>query len=125
MTYSVKYSVFCLLVLLILVKCIFQHVQTEIKKKKKKKKKNDQLTQNFEVCYASIRIFSGLKRVLESGYSGHSLHTDIQHYFALRQFLLKKKKKKCNLTDQSLRHLKTNTFIMLCCSWGSDIAFRT
>ena len=31
-------------------------------KKKRKKEKNDRLTQNFEVCYTSIRIFSGLKR---------------------------------------------------------------
>ena len=30
--------------------------------KKKKTEKNDRLTQNFEVCYTSIRIFSGLKR---------------------------------------------------------------
>ena len=32
------------------------------KKKKKTRKKNDRLTQNFEVCYTSIRIFSGLER---------------------------------------------------------------
>ena len=96
-------------------------------KRQQKKKKNDRLTQNFEVCYTSIRIFQALNVVLESGYSGHSLHIDTQHYFALRQFLFKKKKKKgCNPTNQSLRHLKTNTCIMLLyCSWGSDIAFRT
>ena len=32
------------------------------KQKQKKKEKNDRLTQNFEVCYTSKRIFSGLKR---------------------------------------------------------------
>ena len=83
MIYCVKYIVFCLLVLLMIVEWIFQHVQTEIKnknknkttkqnknnnnnknkkKQKKKQKENDWLTQNFEVCYTSIRIFSGLKR---------------------------------------------------------------
>ena len=60
---------------------------------KKTEKKNDRLTQNFEVCYTSIRIFQALNVVLESGYSGHSLHIDTQHYFALRQFLFKKKKR--------------------------------
>ena len=36
--------------------------QKQKQTKKKKQKKNDRLTQNFEVCYTSIRIFSGLKR---------------------------------------------------------------
>ena len=78
MIYCVKYIVFCLLVLLMIAESIFQHVQTEIKNKNKQKQKhktktktktkakkteeNDRLTQNFEVCYTSIRIFSGLKR---------------------------------------------------------------
>ena len=58
-------------------------------KQKKKKKKKKRLTPNSEVCYASIRFFQALNVVLESGYSGHSLHIDIQHCFSLRQ--LKKK----------------------------------
>ena len=32
------------------------------KQTKQNKNKNDRLPPNFEVCYASIRIFSGLKR---------------------------------------------------------------
>ena len=37
MIYCVKYIVFCLLVLLMIVEWIFQHVQTEIKNKNKNK----------------------------------------------------------------------------------------
>ena len=154
MVYCVKYIVFCLLVLLMIVEWIFQHVQTEIKnknknkikqnktkqkkKKKNRKKKNRPTDPKFwSMLYQYKNFFQALNVVLESGYSGHSLHIDTQHYFALRQFLFKKKKKKkkkkrkkkkkgCNPTNQSLRHLKTNTCIMLLyCSWGSDIAFHT
>ena len=71
-----------------------QNKTKQNKTNKKTEKKNDRLTQNFEVCNTSIRIFQALNVVLESGYSGHSLHIDTQHYFALRQFFLKKKKKK-------------------------------
>ena len=46
MIYCVKYIVFCLLVLLMIVEWIFQHVQTEIKNKNKKKKKKQQKTKN-------------------------------------------------------------------------------
>ena len=40
MIYCVKYIVFCLLVLLMIVEWIFQHVQTEIKNKNKQKQRN-------------------------------------------------------------------------------------
>ena len=42
MIYCVKYIVFCLLVLLMLVEWIFQHVQTEIKNKTKQNNKKKQ-----------------------------------------------------------------------------------
>ena len=45
MIYCVKYIVFCLLVLLMLVEWIFQHVQTEIKKRKQKNKKQKKKTE--------------------------------------------------------------------------------
>ena len=135
MIYCVKYIVFCLVVLLMIVEWIFQHVQTEIKNKnknnnnKKKTEKNDRLTQNFEVCYASIRIFSGLKRGswiwIFRSFSSH-WHSAL---FCPSTILIEKKKKKerkkekkkkkerkkggCNPTNQSLRHLKSNTCIML------------
>ena len=117
MIYCVKYIVFCLLVLLMIVEWIFQHVQTEIKKKQNKtkqtkqknRKKNDRLTQNFEVCNTSIRIFQALNVVLESGYSGHSLHIDTQHYFALRQFFKKKKKKKKGKRRRKKKKVVTQT----------------
>ena len=41
MIYCVKYIVFCLLVLLMIVEWIFQHVQTEIKNKKQNKTKQN------------------------------------------------------------------------------------
>ena len=75
-----------------LVEWIFQHVQTEIEKKKKKKKRP--ANPKFWSVLCQYEFFQALNVVLESGYSGHSLHIDIQHCFALRQFLLKKKKKK-------------------------------
>ena len=40
MIYCVKYIVFCLLVLLMIVEWILQHVQTEIKNKNKQKQRN-------------------------------------------------------------------------------------
>ena len=109
MIYCVKYIVFCLLVLLMIVEWIFQHVQTEIKNKNKNKtkktkkkqenppppkKKNDRLTQNFEVWYTSIRTSSGLKRGswiwIFRSFSSH-WHSAL---FCPSTILIKKKKKK-------------------------------
>ena len=144
MIYCVKYIVFCLLVLLMIVEWIFQHVQNRDKKqkqkqkkqnnnnnnKKKKQKKKRPTDPNFEVCYTSIRIFSGLKRGSWIWIFPVILFTlTLSIILPFDNSYLKKKKKRkkgCNPTNQSLRHLKTNTCTMLLyCSWGSDIAFRT
>ena len=45
MIYCVKYIVFCLLVLLMIVEWIFQHVQTEIKNKNKETKQKQKQKQ--------------------------------------------------------------------------------
>ena len=52
------------------------------------------------MLYQYKNFFQALNVVLESGYSGHSLHIDTQHYFALRQILFKKKKKKKNFNKK-------------------------